>query len=116
MALRELVRRSAETKVGAFCERRVPGHHRDQVKLEVTVWGDAITIVERRPPWRAEFGPEWSSMKIAQLRFDAGSGTWTLRWPDRNGRWDRYLDVDATPAIDGLRGEIDEDPTGIFRG
>lgn len=116
MALPELVRRNAEAKVGAFCERRVPEHIRDQVRLELTVRGNAITIVERRPPWRAEFGPEWSSMKIARLRFDAGTRTWTLWWADRNGRWDRYWDVDATPDIDELLREIDEDPTGIFWG
>lgn len=114
MALPELVRKGAELKVGAFCERRVPAHLRDEIRLELTVRGDAITIVERRPPWRAEFGPEWSSMKIAQLRFDAASRTWTLWWADRNGRWDRYWDVDATPDIDELLREINEDPTAIF--
>jgi hypothetical protein len=55
-------------------------------------------------------------MKIAQLRFEAGTQTWTLWWADRNGRWDRYWDGDAGPDIDELLREIDEDPTGIFWG
>lgn len=116
MALPELIRRSAEAKVGALCERRVPVEIRDQVKLEFTVRGNGITIVERRPPWRADFGADWSSMKIAQLRFDPTARTWSLWWADRNGRWGRYWDVDATADIDDLLHEIDADPTGTFWG
>ncbi len=116
MALAELVRRGAEAKVAAFCERRVPAHVRDKVRLEHTVRGNAITVIERRPPWREDFVPEWSSMKIAQLRYDATSRTWTLWWADRNGRWDRCWDVGETSDIDELLAEIDEDPTGIFWG
>lgn len=102
--------------MAAFCERRVPAHVRDQVRLEHVVRGDAITIVQRRAPWRPDFGPEWSSLKIAQLRFDGGERTWTLWWADRNERWERYWDLDATPDIDQLLAEIDEDPTAIFWG
>lgn len=116
MALPELVRRSAESSVGAFSERRIPPHVRDQIKLEFTVRGDSITIVERRPPWRADIGPDWSTMKIAQLRFDAGSGTWSLWWSDRNERWHRVPDLDATPDIDQLLAVIDDDPAGAFWG
>jgi hypothetical protein len=116
MALPEPIRRSAEANVGHFCDRRVPAHLRDQMRLEFAVRGDAITIVERRPPWRADFGPEWSSMKIAQLRFDAGARVWTLWWPDRNGRWNLYPDVDPTPDMEELLHEVDADPTSIFWG
>lgn len=102
--------------MAAFCQRRVPSHVRDEVRLEHVVRGNAITIVERRPPWRPEYGPEWTTMRIAQLRFDGATSTWTLWWADRNGRWDRYWDLDATPDIDLLLAEIDEDPTAIFWG
>lgn len=116
MALPELVRRGAEAKVAAFCERRVPVQARYQVRLEHVVRGDAITIVERRAPWRPEYGPEWSSMKIAQLRFDGAARTWTLWWADRNERWHAYPDTDPTPALENLLTEIDEDPTAAFWG
>lgn len=116
MALPELVRRHAEAKVAAFCARRIPEHVRDEIRLEFTVRGNAITIVERRPPWRVDFGPEWTSMTIAQLRFDGESLSWSLWWSDRNGRWLRHDDVDPTPDIDVLIREIDEDPTAIFWG
>jgi hypothetical protein len=55
-------------------------------------------------------------MKVAQLRFDEAETTWTLWWPDRNERWNRYRDLDATSDLDVLPAEIDEDPTGIFWG
>lgn len=37
-------------------------------------------------------------------------------WSDRNGRWERYCHVDATPDIDEQLQEIYEDPTAIFWG
>lgn len=55
-------------------------------------------------------------MKIAQLRFDAESGTWSLWWSDRNERWHRVPDLDATPDIDQLLAVIDDDPAGAFWG
>jgi hypothetical protein len=116
MSLPDLVRRSAEGKVRAFCERRIPADARDEVRLEFSVRGNAIAIIERRPPWRVDFGPEWSSMKIAQLRYDAATQTWSLWWADRNERWNSYWDVDPTPDIDDLLREIGEDPTAVFWG
>jgi hypothetical protein len=115
MALPELVRRNVEVRVADFCERRIPAHLQNEIKLEFTVRGDSITIVERRPPWRVDFGPG-STMKVAQLRFDHDARTWTLWWADRNGRWDRYWDVDPTADVEELLREIGEDPTGIFWG
>lgn len=41
---------------------------------------------------------------------------WTLYWADRNSRWHRYDDLEATPHLDELITEIDEDPTCIFFG
>lgn len=87
---------------------------RSQVRLEQRVRGNAITIVERRPPWREDFGPEWSSTKVAQLRYDRG--LWTLYCADGSGRW--WLYPEAAPAGDvaPLLAAIDEDVTGIFWG
>jgi hypothetical protein len=41
---------------------------RSQVRIEHGARGKAITIVERRPPWREDVGQEWSSTTVAQLR------------------------------------------------
>jgi hypothetical protein len=101
-------------RVRRYCEQRVPPHARHQVRLETIVRGSAITIIERRPPWRDDVAPEWSRSKIAQLRYDHDS--WTLHWADRNGRWLRYPDLEPSPRLDDLLTKIDRDPAGAFRG
>lgn len=49
---------TAVAKVKRFCEQRVPAAALHQVRLEVEVDNTAITIVERRAPWRPEYGSE----------------------------------------------------------
>ena len=116
MAIPELLRKAAAKQVEAFCEARIPAHVRDEIRLEPGVRGNAITIVERRPPWLAELGPDWTSMKIAQLRYDPDHRTWTLYCCDRNERWFPYLDTEPSRDVLPLLAEIDADPTGIFWG
>lgn len=103
-------------KVEAFCETRIPAHARDEIQLEHGVRGNAITIVERRPPWLAELGPDWTSMKIAQLRYDPDDRAWTLYCRNRNERWFLHLDTEPSRDVSPLLAEIDADPTGIFWG
>jgi hypothetical protein len=75
-----------------------------------------VTIVERRAPWRGDYGRESTSLGTARLGYTAKSGVWTLYWSDHNVRWHRYDLVDPTPDIRVLLDEIDRDPTGIFCG
>ena len=82
--------------------------------IEHAVRGNAITIVERRPAWSELVGPDWSTTKVAQLRYDAG--LWTLYCSDSSDRWCIYDDVDPAPEVGPLLAVIDEDPTGIFWG
>ena len=42
----------------AYCEQRVPPHALYQVRMEAVVDRHAVTLVERRAPWRPEFGPD----------------------------------------------------------
>jgi len=67
--------------------------------MEVAVRGTTVTIVECRPPWRADLGPEWSRFPIAQLRHDPTSTEWPLNWPDRACFPDSGLTL-RTPAAD----------------
>jgi Protein of unknown function (DUF3024) len=87
-------------RVRRYYQRCGPPHARSQVRLETVVRGSAITIMERRAPWRDDIGPEWSRLKVAQLRYDHGA--WTLYWADRNGRWLRYPDLAPSPRLDDL--------------
>lgn len=100
----------------AFCERRAPDHVRDKLQIACARRGNNITISERRPPWRVDLGPEWTDVKVAQLRFDPSESTWSLYCRDRNERWFVYDAVGPAPTVDLLLNEIDEDPTGIFWG
>ena len=58
----------------------------------------------------------WTRLPIAQLRYDASAGTWTLYWADRNRRWHRYDHLAPTLQLDELLKEIDQDPLSLFWG
>ncbi|MBA2312295.1 MAG: hypothetical protein H0V97_05790 [Actinobacteria bacterium] len=75
-SLPELIRKKVERDVGRYCEDKVPPHVRDKIRNEYEIRGNSVTIVERRPPWREDFGPEWSRLTVAQLRYE--NEGWTL--------------------------------------
>ena len=77
---------------------------------------NTVTIVERRAPWRPDFGPEWTTGPVARLRYVHKYRHWTLLWRDRNERWHRYDRVEPTADVTVLLGEIEQDPTCIFWG
>jgi hypothetical protein len=111
VALPEHARRQVEE----YCASRVPEDLRDQIRVECSARGRAITIAELRPPWNPDFGSEWSELKVAQLRYDEGRAAWSLFCSDSNGRWWEY-DKRPTKEVGPLLDEIDADPTGIFWG
>lgn len=86
------------------------------MRLDVVVRGATITIYDARPPWDPAMGPDWAQVTVAQFRFDASHGLWSLYWADRNSRWHLYEDVEPSSNIVDLLEEVDEDPTGIFFG
>ncbi len=77
-------------RVQRWCAARVPEHARHQVRVECQVAPRHLTIIERRAPWRADLGPEWTSFPIARLRYTAAGKSWTLYWRDRNLRFHIY--------------------------
>jgi hypothetical protein len=108
---------AALAAVEAYCGSRVPESARDRVRIACSRRGNSITIVEERPPWNPEAQDSgWTSTKVAQLRYDNGTGRWSLHCSDSNGRWWPYDDIAPTSKVDPLLAEIDHDPTGIFWG
>jgi hypothetical protein len=101
-----LDRRSAE----------IPESARDRIRYELDAESHAAVIIERRPPWRADLGPEWSRLAIARLRYSRTNGDWALYWFDRNGHHHRYDALEPTADLSVLLDEIDADPTAIFWG
>jgi hypothetical protein len=115
MPLPVLVKTLVEKKVGEYCKRKVPVHILDKVNLSYKIRGNTVSIFENRAPWHPDM-KEWTSMPVAQIRYDHSSGKWTLYCADRNDRWHEYWDIEPTKNIDAILKEIDEDPTGIFWG
>lgn len=110
-------RDAALSAVEVFCDSRIPEEHRQEVRLECSRRGNSITITERRAPWNPELiGPDWTSMKIAQLRYEQSSKQWTLYCADRNERWWPYDNIGPSASVDPLLAEVDADPIGIFWG
>jgi hypothetical protein len=87
----------------------------DKLNLSNKIRGNNVTIFENRAPWHPDMR-EWTSMAIAQLRYNEKTGKWTLYCADRNDRWHEYYDMEPTKDIGKILAEIDEDPTGIFFG
>jgi Protein of unknown function (DUF3024) len=103
-------------RVRRWCRARVPERVRDEVRVEVDVAERHMTIVECRPPWRADVSGEWTRFPIARLRYRKSTGLWSLYWRDRNLRFHEYDQVPETVSVADLLAEVDRDPTGIFWG
>ncbi len=115
MPLPSLVKTLLEKKLSAYCEKHSPQEHANELRTTYEIRGNSVTIFENRAPWRPEF-TEWTSMPIAQMRYEPKTGKWTLYCADRNDRWHKYTGVTPAKEIDKILSGIDRDPTGIFWG
>ena len=111
-----MIPEDALEEIRRWAGRRVPEHARHQVRLEVDVTNRGVTILECRPPWRPEYGPEWTRFPIARLRYTKSRNRWSLYWRDRNLKFHEYDLAHPTPNVQDLLDEIDRDPTSIFWG
>ena len=103
---------AAVAQVAVYCEQRST----DDYRIEHTVRGSSITIVERRPPWNPTYGSEWSSLKVAQLRYDERARRWRLYAHDSSNRWHPYELAPPATDVERLLDAIEEDRAGIFWG
>ena len=110
MPLPATVRDAAVRHLDRYCDRR----DADDRRLEYVIRGDAITLVQRRPPWRPMRGAEWTSSNLAQFRFDETARTWSLFWPRPTGQWVEYDKLRPATGVESLLREVDTDPTGVF--
>lgn len=101
--------------VEIFCEQ-MGAQAGDEMRLECSRRGATITITRHRAPDRPEVDSSWTSLRIAQLRFDLEAASWTLHWLDRHDRWHVYDDAPSSENVDPLLREIRADPSGIFWG
>jgi hypothetical protein len=101
-------------KIRRYARRVVSPDIRD-IRMEVDIRGKTVTIVECRPPWREDFGPEWTRRGVARMKFYLENREWTLYWSDRNEKWHIY-DLISPGSIDEVLQEIERDRTNIFWG
>ena len=114
MPFSEFEKRLIEREVGGFCKRRVPAEIHDELRLDYTIRGNSVTLLEIRPAWRRP--GEWTELKVAQFRRDPETKKWSLYWRDRRERWHLYDDLPPANNLGVLIREVDADPTGIFWG
>jgi Protein of unknown function (DUF3024) len=115
MSLPVLIQHIARTRLGAFCERRVPAAVRDQVRLELEFADNQVTLVESRPYFRDP--SQWTRLPVARFRFNAAAGTWSLDCPrlrEKNG-WSAYP-VAPSRELEKLIRIVDQDESGVFWG
>jgi hypothetical protein len=82
----------------------------DAVRLEVETVDNSITIWECRPPWRPEYGPEWTRMGIARFRYSPSEKSWTVYWMRSDLKFHRYKPVGPQSGIGPLLDEVARDP------
>jgi hypothetical protein len=100
---------------GRWCADRVPGHARASLQIGYTIHGDQVTIMERRPPAFPELASAWSSVHVAQLRYnDPEQGLWRI-YHRVDDSWRRY-DHPPNAEPDPLLAEIVDDPRFVFWG
>jgi hypothetical protein len=80
------VRRCVDARNDALPERA-----RGQVHYELDVADRHVTVLECRPPWRPEYGPEWTRFPIVRFHYTATRREWAP--------WHVGL---CAPPIDGL--------------
>jgi hypothetical protein len=90
----------------------IPLRARDQVRFEVDVTDRTITVLECRPPWREDFGPEWTRFPICRFRYTKVRKEWSLYWRDRNLKFHEHDLAAPTPHIDELIEEVKRDRPG----
>ncbi len=47
-------------RIVKYCASRVPEQYRHEIRVECDITPRHVTICECRPPWREDFGPEWT--------------------------------------------------------
>jgi hypothetical protein len=114
MPLPEFTKKLIETKLAEYCDRKIPIHVRDQVKLIHKSTGNKVTLIETRPFY---CDPSiWTETPIAQFRFDLKTKKWALYSLDRNSKWHLYDLIKQSADFEDMLKALDNDKTGIFWG
>lgn len=114
MSLSEITWKKVDQTLAKFCDKRVPVHVRNKIRLTYEFRGDVVTLFEDRPVFNDP--SRWTHSQVAQFRFEQDTLRWTLYCRDRNAKWHLYTNIQPSNSFDALIAEVDRDPTGIFWG
>ena len=101
-------------RIERWCDERVPEQCHDHLRVIYTVGPGYVTIFETRPDWMG--GPEWIDFPIARLRYNMGTGQWTIYWRDRNLKFHKYDRKRPTKTVQSLLDHIGSHQDPIFFG
>lgn len=113
MAIPELERARVTRALEHFCDS-VPLEVRPQLTYAYRFRGNAVVLLERRPHYQHR--TRLMEHPFAKFVYSQTIGGWSLKWADRNGRWDAYEGFRNRARFRDLLREVEEDPTGIFLG
>ena len=114
MAFSELELKRIEQTIGKFCQKSSLAHLRDKLRLEYSVKGHEVVIVERRPKW--DNPTKWIESPVAKLKFIRSANKWRLYWKRADLKWHEYSGLSSSDRIGDLVREIDADPLACFFG
>lgn len=114
MPLPAIEKKLVEQTLSQYCEKKIPPHVRDKVRLCYRFRGNSVTLFEMRPVF--DNPDKWVDICVAQFRYDDRTKLWTLYCADRNSRWHLYDEIDPAKSLQTLLDEVEEDPTAIFWG
>lgn len=113
MALSPPIKEMVEEKLQRYCDKKVPVHFRNEIRMSFFIRDNFVTLFEERSSFLDPLS--WSKTAVAQFRYDPKHQEWTLYCLDRNERWREY-DMEPSKDLDVLIREIEKDSTGIFWG
>jgi hypothetical protein len=111
----EIEHKRVSNLLSKYCEKRIPGHIRHELRIGYEIDRTWVRLYEERPSFFDK--SQWSRMVIAKFKYTIKSNNWTLYWADRNSKWHIYDEIkNPTRHFERLLSEVDDDPTGIFYG
>lgn len=110
MPLPEIEQHRVAKLLDAYCEKRIPPHVRDQIKLFYKITGNKVILIESRPHYDDQ--TSWYEMPIAQFEYSAATKKWSLYGYDRN---EKRVPI-SKGSLEGMIQELDIDRTCLFWG
>lgn len=114
MSFSEIELKRIDNIIGAFCERRIPPHVRDQLRLEYETKRHDVVLFERRPDYGGRIGVIDSP--VAKFKFVRTVGEWRLFWQRADLKWHLYEPLPRSRELEVLVAGVDDDPYGCFFG